>query len=191
MALEFRQQFQRDVVVDIYCCRRHGHNEGDEPIFTQPSMYADINAHPSVATLFEKQLIENNVLTQEQADALEKEFEVKLDAALNEVKQAEQKPARSHFSESTAIFQTGYSHAPADTAVSKETLEKIVSALTRADRDRLAHLMEVLPARVSDAAAAATTVTGVLLLLLGHGLRRRKRRASPRSSSCHSPTSPR
>src|SRR5207248_5933632 len=100
LAFEFRQHFHRDVVVDMYCYRRHGHNEGDEPVFTQPSLYADINTHPQVGAIFEKRLIENGVLTAEQADEIEKEFETKLEAALNEVKQAEQKPDKTHFSES-------------------------------------------------------------------------------------------
>jgi 2-oxoglutarate dehydrogenase E1 component len=130
LAQEFRQQFRRDVVVDMYCYRRHGHNEGDEPVFTQPSLYADINAHPSVATLFEKQLVQSGVLTQERADEIEKEFEAKLDAALSEVKQAEASPKKSHFSESTAVFQPHYSHAPAETAISRECIEKIVHAMT-------------------------------------------------------------
>lgn len=130
LAQEFRQQFRRDVVVDMYCYRRHGHNEGDEPVFTQPSLYADIHAHPSVATLFEKQLVQSGVLTQERADEIEKEFEAKLDAALNEVKQAEQNPEKSRFSESTAVFQSRYSHDPAETAISRDCIEKIVRAMT-------------------------------------------------------------
>ena len=133
LAFEFRQQFHRDVVVDIYCYRRHGHNELDEPAFTQPSLYAEIHTHPSVATLFKKRLVESGVLTAEGAEQLEKEFEAKLESALNEVKQAEKKPAekKSSFHESSAVFQPPYVHEPVDTAVSRERIEQVVNALTR------------------------------------------------------------
>jgi len=133
LALEFRQQFHRDVVIDVYCYRRHGHNEGDEPAFTQAALYKVIEAHPSVATIFENRLAEKGVLTKENADALEKEFEEKMNAALNEVKQAEKKSDKSEkssFSGSTAVFQPRYSHEPVDTSVSKERLDQVVHALT-------------------------------------------------------------
>ncbi len=134
LAFEFRQQFKRDTVIDMYCYRRHGHNEGDEPMFTQPSLYTDIAAHPSTATLFKKRLVEGGLLRAEDAENLEQEFEAKLQATLDEVKRAEQEPAetkQSTFSESTAVFQGKYSHEPADTAISRERMDEIVRALTR------------------------------------------------------------
>ncbi len=121
LALEFRQQFHRDVVIDMYCYRRHGHNEGDEPLFTQPDLYKEIAAHPSAGQLFAKKLIATGVLTQADSDEIERQYESKLEAALEEVKQAEQAPkkAKAVFSESTAVFQPKYSHAPVKTAVSR------------------------------------------------------------------------
>ena len=62
-ALDFRQEFGRDVVIDMYCYRRYGHNEGDEPLFTQPDLYAKIAKRPSVAKLYKQQLLEAGVLT--------------------------------------------------------------------------------------------------------------------------------
>src|ERR1700730_9389430 len=58
LAVDFRQEFGRDVVIDMYCYRRFGHNEGDEPAFTQPDLYAKIDKHPSVAQLYKRELLE-------------------------------------------------------------------------------------------------------------------------------------
>src|SRR5205823_6513857 len=84
VATEFRQLFHKDVVVDMFCYRRFGHNEGDEPSFTQPLMYREIRNHPTTLNLYSKRLIEEGVITQDQFDAslgsfrrrLEEEFEV-------------------------------------------------------------------------------------------------------------------
>merc|ERR1712137_578767 len=62
LAVEFRQKFNRDTVIDIYCYRRHGHNELDEPSFTQPKMYQKIRKHPTVCTTFGDQLVKDNII---------------------------------------------------------------------------------------------------------------------------------
>jgi 2-oxoglutarate dehydrogenase E1 component len=130
LALEFRQQFKRDVVVDMYCYRRHGHNEADEPLFTQPSLYKEIGTHPSVATLCRQRLIETGILTAQEADNLENEFESRLEQVLQAVKEAEQQQDKSSFTGSTAVFQPSYSHEPVPTGVRIERLDQIVKALT-------------------------------------------------------------
>ncbi|EDY20048.1 2-oxoglutarate dehydrogenase, E1 subunit [Chthoniobacter flavus Ellin428] len=130
LALEFRQTFKRDVVIDIYCYRRHGHNEADDPVSTQPTMYADITTHPSVGTQFERQLVSAGVISQEEADALEKEMEERHEKALGIVKAAEKDQTINSFSGSTAAPQPVYTHEPVDTAVRKENLAKVVKALT-------------------------------------------------------------
>jgi len=130
LALEFRQQFKSDVVVDIYCYRRYGHNETDEPLFTQPSLYAEIQSHPSVGTMFRRKLVGSGVLTEEQAIKLQKDADAQYEAAFTEVKAAEKDQNINKFSESTAVFQPAYSHAPVDTAISKARIEKIVRGLT-------------------------------------------------------------
>jgi len=80
IATEFRQQFGKDVVVDMFCYRRFGHNEGDDPTFTQPLMYAKIKDHPSTRELYGQRLIEEGVLTQGDIDGFIKEFDDFLDA---------------------------------------------------------------------------------------------------------------
>ncbi|MEX2644010.1 MAG: 2-oxoglutarate dehydrogenase E1 component [Acetobacterales bacterium] len=79
IATEFRQKFQHDVVIDMYCYRRFGHNEGDEPAFTQPLMYERINSHRSVRETYAKQLVDEGVLTQAQADEIDSGFRSQLE----------------------------------------------------------------------------------------------------------------
>ncbi|WP_025896901.1 2-oxoglutarate dehydrogenase E1 component [Sneathiella glossodoripedis] len=74
IATEFRQKFQIDVVIDMFCYRRHGHNEGDEPAFTQPLMYRTIAQHPTTMQIYAKKLIEEGVVTEEQVEGFIKEF---------------------------------------------------------------------------------------------------------------------
>ena len=62
MAIEFRQTFHRDIVIDMWCYRRFGHNEGDEPSFTQPLMYKNIKTHPGVSEIYSKRLVEQGVI---------------------------------------------------------------------------------------------------------------------------------
>ena len=74
IATEFRQTFKRDVVIDMICYRRFGHNESDEPAFTQPLMYAAIKNHPSVVKIYSDRLIEEGVITAEKFEQMENEF---------------------------------------------------------------------------------------------------------------------
>jgi len=80
MATEFRQKFAKDVVIDMFCYRRFGHNEGDDPTFTQPIMYAKIKDHPSTRELYSARLIAEGVLTQAEVDGFIAEFDSFLDA---------------------------------------------------------------------------------------------------------------
>ena len=136
-ALDFRQEFGRDVVVDMYCYRRYGHNEGDEPLFTQPDLYAKIAKRPSVAQLYKKELVESNVLSIEAAAKLEKDLQDRLEQALEEVKAQEQLPndRKNRFNESTAVFQPGYSGKSGPTAITPAVLKQIVDGLTRVPDD--------------------------------------------------------
>ena len=83
MAIEFRQKFNKDIVIDMFCYRRHGHNEGDEPAFTQPTMYKAIAEHASTREIYSNKLIDENLISRKEAqrfvnawyDKLEKEYE--------------------------------------------------------------------------------------------------------------------
>ena len=80
VATEFRQQFGKDVVIDMFCYRRFGHNEGDDPTMTSPLMYAKIKDHPSTRELYTRQLVSEGVVTDDEVAGLVKEFETFLDA---------------------------------------------------------------------------------------------------------------
>lgn len=79
IAIEFRQKFGKPVVIDMFCYRRHGHNESDEPAFTQPIMYKAIKSHPTVTTLYTKQLINEGVITEEGVEQLRSQVRTHLD----------------------------------------------------------------------------------------------------------------
>jgi 2-oxoglutarate dehydrogenase E1 component len=133
LAFDFRQQFGRDVVIDMYCYRRYGHNEGDEPAFTQPDLYAKIEKHPSVAQLYKRELLEAGTLSEDDAASLETEFSLRLEMTRDEVNAIEKRKAseKAKFRESTAIFQPEYTSESEPTAISEKTLKTIVDGLTR------------------------------------------------------------
>jgi 2-oxoglutarate dehydrogenase E1 component len=82
VATEFRQKFQKPVVIDMFCYRRHGHNEGDEPSFTQPLMYKAIAAHPTTLEIYGKKLVADGVVTDGEVDKMQADWRAKLDAEL-------------------------------------------------------------------------------------------------------------
>ena len=80
VATEYRQQFQRPVVIDMFCYRRFGHNEGDEPSFTQPLMYKKIRAHPTTLEIYAKKLIGEGVVTEGEVEKMKADWRARLDA---------------------------------------------------------------------------------------------------------------
>ena len=79
LAIEYRQKFDKDVVIDMWCYRRFGHNEGDEPSFTQPLMYAKIREHPRVSEVYAQRLVDEQVIEPDFAKGLRAEFVATLD----------------------------------------------------------------------------------------------------------------
>jgi 2-oxoglutarate dehydrogenase E1 component len=86
LALEFRKRYQRDVVIDMYCYRRRGHNEGDEPAFTQPAMYQEIRKRPSVYEGYLEHLLSLRGVTREEAEQIEQERRQRLEVELAEAR---------------------------------------------------------------------------------------------------------
>jgi 2-oxoglutarate dehydrogenase E1 component len=82
IAIEFRQKFHKPVVIDMFCYRRHGHNEGDEPAFTQPVMYKKIASHPSTLELYSRRLVAEGVMTEGEIEKAKADWRARLDAEL-------------------------------------------------------------------------------------------------------------
>jgi len=152
LAIEYRQRFKRDIVIDMWCYRRFGHNEGDEPSFTQPLMYAKIRQHPRVSELYSERLKSQGVIDGNSAPAMRDEFE----AALAEEFEA----AKSYRPNEADWFAGRWSglHKPADpetarrnvdTAIAPKLFDSLGRTLTTVPEDLVIHktLARVIDAR--------------------------------------------
>jgi 2-oxoglutarate dehydrogenase E1 component len=123
LAFAFRTAFKKDVVVDMVCYRRYGHNESDEPAFTQPRMYEVIANHRSVRKLYTELLVNRGDLTLEEAEHALDDFRARMEEAFDETKASERPPAAAHpAAEPVATY--------IETGVPRATLDRIVTALT-------------------------------------------------------------
>ena len=138
LALEFRERFHRDVFIDMYCFRRHGHNETDEPAFTQPLLYKKIAAQPLVSAIYTKQLVGATTITAAEGEAITAEYSAALEENLTKAKEreaakiakrAKAKPTDA-FKGSTAVFQPDYHHTPVATGVARSVIDHVVKGLT-------------------------------------------------------------
>ena len=129
LALDYRQQFKKDVVVDIICFRKLGHNEQDTPALTQPLMYKKIGQHPGTRKLYADKLVTQGVITPDYGDALTKEFR----AAMDEGRHTSD-PLLSNFKSKYAVDWLPFLNRKwtdaADTAVPKAELKRIGARLT-------------------------------------------------------------
>jgi 2-oxoglutarate dehydrogenase E1 component len=129
-ALEFRQKFGRDVIIDMYCYRRQGHNEADQAAFTQPVIAKKIAARETFGQQYRKQLIEEGFLSQDEANEIEYSIWEKLEAGHQRMVQLSESGDRTVFSGSTAVEQPAYTHEPVITGIERETLHHIGRVLT-------------------------------------------------------------
>ena len=139
LATEFRNKFKVDVVVDMFCYRRSGHNEADEPSFTQPLMYQAIKSHPTTRKIYEKKLIENGTISQEESKKIIDDFKNFLDDEFNAAKNYN--PNKADWLEGT---WTGLSTATFDarrgkTSVKKEKLVDIAKKIHQIPNDFSVH----------------------------------------------------
>ena len=138
VAIEFRQQFNRDVVIDMICYRRWGHNEGDEPSFTQPLMYQKIKQHPTTLNIYGEKLIKEGTITAEEFDKNKKEFKNLLDEQLKTAK--EYKPKLEWFEGVWSRFRPEKGKDKRGvTGVTADTIKKIGKRITYIPEDFNAH----------------------------------------------------
>jgi 2-oxoglutarate dehydrogenase E1 component len=125
LALDFRQKFHRDVVIDMYCYRKHGHNEGDEPSFTQPMIAKLIAGKTTVGDLFSEKLTASGLITAERSKTIRSEIDARLEKEYEELRAMETTLStpdlkKQVFAGSTAVFQPPYSHGPWPTGLTVE-----------------------------------------------------------------------
>jgi 2-oxoglutarate dehydrogenase E1 component len=130
LATDYRMKFKKDVVIDLVCYRRHGHNEADEPSITQPSMYQKIRKLPTARQKYGEQLIKEGVITRDEADAINKAYRDKLEAGLSVQKYLTtmSEEEKQYVVDWKVFFNTTW-ETPAKTAVSIQRIRELSERL--------------------------------------------------------------
>jgi 2-oxoglutarate dehydrogenase E1 component len=137
LAFDFRQRFGKDVVIDLVCYRRHGHNEADEPAATQPLMYQVIRAHKTVRELYGEQLVAEGVLSAEGVKAMMDSYRDKLDAGELTTEVAAVKP--DAFSIDWSKYLHGKLSDPVDTRFERKALDTLATTINAVPSDIVLH----------------------------------------------------
>ena len=174
-ALEFRQKFGRDIILDMYCYRRQGHNETDQAAFTQPHIYNKIQGRETVGQIYKKRLVEQGVISADEADSVEQTIKDRLEEGHKRMLELEAAGDRTVFSGSTAVAQEEFSFAPVPTGIPKDTIAHVGKVLTTVPDDFNLHptlAKRFLPRRIEalenggpiDWAFAESLAWGALLI---------------------------
>ncbi|GHG88765.1 2-oxoglutarate dehydrogenase E1 component [Pseudodonghicola xiamenensis] len=130
VATEFRQKFHKDVVIDMFCYRRFGHNEGDEPMFTNPVMYKKIKTHKTTLSLYTERLVKDGLIPEGEIEDMKAAFQ----AHLNEEFEAGKdfKPNKADWLDGrwSGLNREGEEYVRGETAISPETLQEVGRGLT-------------------------------------------------------------
>jgi len=130
LALEYRQTFRKDVVIDLVCYRRHGHNEADEPAATQPKMYQVIRKHPTTRQLYMGRLVEAGIIEASEAERLAEEYRDRLDQGLP-LPQAVLGMIGNEYTVDWSRYRTAEWDEPVTTAVTEEECRLCAEEITR------------------------------------------------------------
>jgi 2-oxoglutarate dehydrogenase E1 component len=139
MAMEYRLSFRKDVFIDVLCYRKYGHNEGDEPRFTQPLLYKEIARHPNPKDIYAKKLIDEGSFTADEVKAIEKAYKDELEHDLDEARKLEKAKVTS-FLQGTwqGVHMAGpnaFDESP-KTAVDKKIFLDIATKITKLPSDK-------------------------------------------------------
>ena len=138
VAMDFRQKFNRDVVIDMICYRRFGHNEGDEPSFTQPIMYTKIKKHPTTLNIYANKLIKEGVIVQEEFNSMKMKFKNLLEEQFKTAK--EYKPKLEWYEGVWSRYKPERGKdRRGDTGVSLDKIKKIGEKITSIPKEFNAH----------------------------------------------------
>ncbi|MGI4870546.1 MAG: 2-oxoglutarate dehydrogenase E1 component [Janthinobacterium lividum] len=133
LATEYRQQFHADIFIDMVCYRRHGHNESDEPKFTQPTLYNVISKHPNPREVYNATLVKRGDVDAELASQMDREFRDTLQARLDQVKQQplpyKYQALENEWRTLRRSTNEDFDQSP-ETGISAETVERVAQALT-------------------------------------------------------------
>ena len=135
LAAEYRREFAKDVVIDLVCYRRYGHNEGDEPYFTQPQMYDRIRQRPSLHQLYADQLISEGIVGRDELDNVTANINAQLDQAYTSVHGSECPFPESSFYEEWQDIRATYTHDPVPTGVAGDVLTSLARQLNTVASD--------------------------------------------------------
>lgn len=130
IAVEYRQAFKNDVVIDMWCYRRNGHNEADEPSFTQPMMYKKIREKTPVVDVYARQLLTDSVLTEEDYEQRKTSLQARLHEAQARSTEQPVDPTIDPFKSMWSGVQEEYAFHPVDTSIDKKTIHTITDAIT-------------------------------------------------------------
>jgi multifunctional 2-oxoglutarate metabolism enzyme len=180
LAFEYRQAFRKDVVIDLICYRRRGHNEADNPSFTQPLMYDVIDAKRSSRKLYTESLIGRGDITMEEAEQALRDYQAQLERAFTETREAAKRPI-----EPGAVIKPEpeaaepVDHQATPTAITEETIKRVIDTQLNppagfTPHPRLKPLLERRAAMVADDAidwATGETLAFGSLLIDGHPVR--------------------
>lgn len=140
MAMEYRQKYHTDVFIDILCYRRYGHNESDEPKFTQPLLYEAIEKHPNPREIYNQKLLAQGSVDANLAKEMEKSFRAMLQSRLNESKEGKGSSTTDRTFggawEGLKLATPEDIHAPVNTAVSEQTLLSIAQTITALPKEK-------------------------------------------------------
>ena len=128
LAMDYRAKFHKDVIIDLICYRRHGHNEADEPMVTQPQMYQLIKMHPTTRELYAKQLAAEGVVSEEDAAALQESYREGLDQGENTARTTLGLVGNEHTVDWSRYINGAWDDT-ADTKVAADTLAKLADTL--------------------------------------------------------------